>query len=490
MLDQAAPSILVVDRHDGSLGAFGEHPTWLGGNVRRVDGVHAACALLRRQWFPVIVASLPAPGTDALALLRAAQRSLPRSEVVFQFEDFASGETALVAIRGAAAAVVDPGASPEVIHQLIEALLLRLQREAPATEQGAPKSVGRASDAVRLERQRAVLRPLGTLARIDGDEELQQFRLAIVRAARDATSARHAWVLVQRPGGDAVVAAEPVADEVPWALARETGMAARPLTTEVVTARGARLHLAVPVPGDAVRAAIVVELASDQVSQSEDVALLEALARELSAAEQLAALRREVREARDAVVLGLANALELRDRETSRHSHRVAEFARELALELGITADPALDELRVGALLHDIGKVGVPDAILRKPGPLADEEWIEMQRHPEYGWRILRDLPDFGGAAELVLVSHERWDGRGYPRGLAGDEIPLAARIFSVADAWDSMTSDRTYRRALPLDEALQEISDRAGTQFDPEVVEAFFRVTARRFRERRRPAA
>ena len=486
MLDQAAPSILVVEPHDGSLGTFGDHLARSGSNLRHVDGVSAACTLLRSQWFPIVVASLPAPGVEALALLRAAQRSLPRSEVVFRFAELGTGGTALPAIRESAAAVVGSETSSEALQHLIEALLARLHGEAGSVVRGQiPSLQSRSIEAIRLERYRAALRPLAALDGLEDRHAITRFRLAIARAARDTTGAQHAWVVLEGEGEESVTASEPVSLDVPRSFAREIRLAARPISHAADESPPGHHFLGVPVGGDEdISGAIVVALPPDATTDVEQTALLVGLARELATGERIVSLRRQLTEARESVIAGLASALELRDRETSRHSQRVAELAHELAAELGYEEGLALDELRTGALLHDLGKIGIPDAILAKPGPLTNDEWLEMQRHPEHGWRVLQRLPRLDRVAELVLVSHERWDGRGYPRGLAGDDIPVAARIFIVADAWDSMISDRPYRRALPLDEALQEVSDRAGSQFDPEVVEAFFRVIARRFME------
>src|SRR5262245_38425062 len=134
---------------------------------------------------------------------------------------------------------------------------------------------------------------------------------------------------------------------------------------------------------------------------------------------------------------------------------------------------PDLPDIYRGALLHDVGKIGIPDAILRKPGKLTPEEWVEMRRHPEIGYRILHGINFLEAAREIVLSHQETYDGSGYPRGLKGKEIPLGARIFAVVDTLDAMTSDRPYRKALPYQRARAEILKFSGTQFDPEVVKA-----------------
>ncbi|HUT78110.1 MAG TPA: HD domain-containing phosphohydrolase [Polyangia bacterium] len=184
----------------------------------------------------------------------------------------------------------------------------------------------------------------------------------------------------------------------------------------------------------------------------------------------------EVQSRTTSLLLGMVNALDLRDTETHWHSRRVALFARRLAEELDIGGD-ALLHIERGSLLHDVGKIGVSDTILLKPGKLTDEEWVEMRKHSEYGYRILEKIEFLGDARLLVWQHHERWDGKGYPNGLAGEEIHIGARIFAVIDTYDAMTSDRPYRKALPHETALEEISRNVGSQFDPKVVEAWQRI-------------
>jgi len=173
-------------------------------------------------------------------------------------------------------------------------------------------------------------------------------------------------------------------------------------------------------------------------------------------------------------VRALAAALELRDDETGGHAERVTRLALQLArlIDPGLTADP---ELEYGFLLHDLGKIGVPDSILLKPGPLTAREQEIMRDHPILGERIVARVPHLRGAArQVVAAHHERWDGTGYPRRLHGLQIPAGARIFAVADAFDAMTHDRPYRAAMKVELAVTEIKRHAGTQFEPLVVEAF----------------
>ena len=172
----------------------------------------------------------------------------------------------------------------------------------------------------------------------------------------------------------------------------------------------------------------------------------------------------------------LTAALETRDSETHGHSERVVTYSLRLGREYGLNS-AEMKSLEFGSLLHDIGKIGVPDSILRKPAKLTEEEWVRMREHPLHGQQILRGIEFLQGAARVVAQHHEQWDGSGYPVGLRGEEIDVCARIFSVADAFDAITSDRVYRRGKSYEAAAQELDDWAGRQFDPKVVEAFHRV-------------
>lgn len=257
----------------------------------------------------------------------------------------------------------------------------------------------------------------------------------------------------------------------------ETRLARRPLThiepgapTPYVTApvRLGAEHLG----------CIVLSLGEDASQADQDMAAIVGLAALVAVAHRCRDAHRDRREAHDETVQALTNALRARDEETAGKSQRVASLARELALEMGY--DPKADEthdLYHGALLHDIGKLGVPETVLEKESPLTDAEWRQMQRHPETARQILEGIPHLNGAAQLIFACRERWNGSGYPRGLQGEQIPLAARIFAVADAWEAMTSPRSYGPTLTPDEAQAEIVATAGERFDPEVVEAFERL-------------
>lgn len=176
-------------------------------------------------------------------------------------------------------------------------------------------------------------------------------------------------------------------------------------------------------------------------------------------------------------------ALDTRDIETGFHSQRVRIFTLELAKKYGISDEEELLDIERGALIHDIGKIGVPDSILRKPSKLTPEEWEIMKKHPIFGYNIIKGIKKLQNPGKIVLFHHERYDGRGYPFGKKGKEIPIEARIFSLADALDAMTSDRPYRKAFSYEYAYDEILKCSGTQFDPDIVEIFKSIPIERWK-------
>ncbi len=178
----------------------------------------------------------------------------------------------------------------------------------------------------------------------------------------------------------------------------------------------------------------------------------------------------------DITLEGWGRALEMRDKETHGHTRRVTELTLRLARKMGIP-ESEITAIRRGVLLHDIGKMGVSDAILRKPGPLSPEEWIEMRKHPQYAYDLLYPIAYLRSSIDIPYCHHEKWDGSGYPRGIEGEEIPLVARIFSVVDVWDAVLHDRPYLNAWSEEQAVAYIQMESGAFFDPKVVEAFLEI-------------
>jgi response regulator RpfG family c-di-GMP phosphodiesterase len=229
----------------------------------------------------------------------------------------------------------------------------------------------------------------------------------------------------------------------------------------------------------------VASIGATQMLTSDDSDLLQGLADQAAVAIDNARLVGDLQQARDeleiaydATLEGWVHALDLRDKETEGHTQRVTRLSVRLGRAMGLS-EAELVHLRRGALLHDIGKLGIPDAILHKPGALTPDEWHVMRRHPVYAYEWLAPITYLQPALAIPWCHHERWDGSGYPRGLAGNAIPLAARIFAVVDVWDAMTNDRPYHRARSAQEVCTIITAESGRHFDPAVVAAFLQLLA-----------
>jgi HD-GYP domain-containing protein (c-di-GMP phosphodiesterase class II) len=192
-----------------------------------------------------------------------------------------------------------------------------------------------------------------------------------------------------------------------------------------------------------------------------------------SAALRVKAVEEQLTALRTSLICAFNQLLDLKDLNTGVHSTRLAEWALHVGGELGLD-ESARSDIEVAALLHDIGKIGIPDSILQKPAKLTNEEYALMKKHPEYGWAVLRHVPGMERASLVILHHHESYDGEGYPAGLAGEDIPIGSRIVAVIDAFDAMVSSRPYREGLPFEEAERRLLQARGTQFDPRVVDIF----------------
>jgi len=210
-----------------------------------------------------------------------------------------------------------------------------------------------------------------------------------------------------------------------------------------------------------------------------DMKLVSTISAQSAVAISNSLLFQDIKELFLGTVRSLASAVDAKDPYTLGHSQRVTRSVLAIAEELEFPAD-SLEDVQLAGLLHDVGKIGLPDHILLKPGRLSDEEWAEVKKHPARGEEILRPIKQMARVATWIRHEHERWDGSGYPDSLRGAEIPLASRIIAVADAYDALTSERSYRRAVPAEAALSQLQAAAGTDYDPMVVEAFLRAHSR----------
>lgn len=229
--------------------------------------------------------------------------------------------------------------------------------------------------------------------------------------------------------------------------------------------------------GEKAIGSIVVDTFSRRDYSMDEVRVVQSVANQTAIAIERARLYQDLSDSYDRTLDALVAALDARDNETQGHSRRVVAFTLHLARKLGVSEEE-IAVIRRGALLHDIGKIGVPDGILHKPTSLDEREWEVMRQHPEWGANILSGIAFLGDPADIVIAHHERWDGQGYPHGLKGESIPLGARVFAVADTLDAITSDRPYRAAQPYEVARIEIKNGRRTQFDPLVVDAFLEIS------------
>lgn len=336
------------------------------------------------------------------------------------------------------------------------------------------------------------------LGTIDVDETLE---LALSRAL-DGTATEAGAVLLLNPQTNELVVRKQIglpkeqlgtrfpvdAKTAPgYALLRKEAVWSSNLLTErsfrvppAIERAGVRANLAVPMLiEERAIGALVVDSYSFREFDSGHIDVARAIANQTAVALERARLFDDLSDSYDRTLDSLVAALDARDKETEGHSRRVVAFTVSLARRVEVSSTN-MPTVRRGALLHDIGKIAVPDAILHKPGPLDEEEWQIMKRHPQWGANILRGIPFLESAVEVLLAHHERWDGAGYPRGLTGEQIPLGARIFALADTLDAITSDRPYREAQSFAKAREEISRGRGSQFDPRVVDAFLEMPER----------
>ena len=350
----------------------------------------------------------------------------------------------------------------------------------PATEHGADAMRRRFVEALRRAEIIAMINAAATPSELARElvEELSEAYEAELVFLVEAPTPKDEWRLLASVGGKPDVESLAHWGAMLEAIVSERAIVATGDNLLGFGGRSALLQSEATPAGRRLIAGVVRRYSQD--FPRAECALLETVMRSVSYAfqrlwgeEERERLIGELRETMVGTASALATALQERDDYTGDHAHQIAELAVMVAKRLG-ASDQELEDIRLGAIFHDIGKIAVPDEILRKPSRLTKDEWDVMQRHTEAGARILESIPALERVRPLVLHSHERWDGAGYPSGLAGAEIPSGARVIAVVDAWHAMTSDRVYQNALSRDEAREELKRNAGTQFDPAVVEAF----------------
>jgi len=489
-------TVLVVDDDPGSRVFLAEALEALGCSAIQASNAGEALRVLAERAPDLVCTDLRMPGVDGLEFISLARAQAPRLPLILVTANGEPESEAEAKRRGAAEMLRKP-----VSLGALAAALGRLRAAPPGDPAGSRVSpAGLDATLVQKASQLSVLTQFGSAL---GDlaqgslqapgpaaSDLAPLPLGATPAAADLRSLVDRsldFVLRALPGARAVLALTEEGGVHPISA---RGPAAAPLPLEAVSARlraggGPSWHGVLD--GRPLAAALLA--AQDRsfgfVCVGRDAAgppftwadgeLLGAFAAQTAVTLQNAGLRRQLERAFQQTVTALVVTLEARHKYTEGHSLRVARMARAIAAALRVGPDLA-EQVRTASLLHDVGKVGVPDAVLDKPGRLTPEEWAAMRQHPVLGWKILRPLGFLASEALTVRHHHERFDGGGYPDGLAGHAIPMPARIIAVADSFDAMISPRPYRPSLAAEDALAEIWQCAGTQYDPAVVEAFHR--------------
>ena len=490
-----------------------------GYEVVGVDDGSKAAQILEKEQFDIIISDINMPGLDGLELLNKAKQVSPEIPFVL-ITGFPSMENAIQAIRlGASDYITKPFKFNQI--DLVLEKFVRNRQEEPFDEPH-PKATGRSSLREPSETQSEIYRQSDlieelneklnskvqelsklyyiseSISHINDEETLFQ---QVVQIAAELTESLRSYLLFRDgESGDFFIKAA-IAPGIQDIIPNETSVEGNALKTLVsqklpVTSSGRQAlrvetgnilcnltnFLLVPltVKKELFGAILVAkENRSSSFSQEDELIIMD-LSRKMTLSLENTILYHTLYMHVINTLQALVASVEAKDAYTERHSQRVTHMAKKIAHYLGCSA-PEIDSLEFAGLLHDIGKIGVRDTVLMKREALTNEEWSEIRRHPEIGESIVRPLKLFSLEASIIRHHHERWDGKGYPDGLKETEIPFLSRIITVADSFDAMVSNRPYRPSKPIDQALRELERCKGTQFDPEIVDAFVDLFSKR---------
>jgi putative nucleotidyltransferase with HDIG domain len=449
--------ILVVDDEEQIAQLLAGVLRGVGHDAEYATDGHAALERIRQSPYDLLVTDLRMPGMDGLRLVEEARRVNPDVDALV-ITAFASAETAVKALRNGVADYLPKPFGVEEIREAVGKALENRRRRLERERQVLDLTQRVEATQVDLAQRLADLTFLHDLTRAiaSGFAPVRECLGVLARHLRaDSLVLVEAGSILERHGGD------PDADTLD--LARRSGTTGRVLQAPA----GAGVSVAAPV------AAGALVLRREKPLADAELRLFTIASRDLALAVENDRLRAERRRSYVGIVATLIEAVEAKDRFNRGHSRRVAELAVRFARHVGL-ADREVDVLEAAAKLHDIGKIGVPEEILNKPGRLSSEEFDAVKAHPVIGEQILRPLDFLAEARPIVRHHHERWDGGGYPDGLREGEIPRPAALLAIADSFDAMTSRRPYREGMAPEEAMRILGKGAGTQWDPDLVRAF----------------
>lgn len=480
--------------------------------VLNEDGYTAHTALtaedalerMNRDPYELLLVDIKLPGMSGIDLLREARTRAPGTDVV-TITSYASMETAVEAIRlGARDYLIKPFDQLEIVTRVVNRIFERRRIETENSRLNRELERKNASLEHYVHRLTALNSIGQALHSILDFRELLQFFIRSV--ATELQAERASLMLYEKGSGDLVIMASVgIPDDVArririrkgdgiagWVAERGEALLVEDIGKDDRFLKhgdrdygsdsfiSAPLLLSVPIRYRHRTLGVinVNNKVGGGVFTSEDLEFVTNLAGQAAVAAEHALMFQELEETRFEAIMALAEALEFKDASTGRHSDRVLKLSRRVADRMGLDAR-SRDMLRYAAVLHDIGKIGVPEHILQKPASLTDEEFAIIKEHPRLGAQILRKISFLEDVAQVIFTHHEWFDGTGYPSGLAGSDIPVVARIVAIMDAYDAMTSDRPYRKALGQDMAMTQLRSLAGRQFDPHIVDVFLSVLA-----------